>query len=177
MASRAITEQGWLSCLEVDFVLAASNAFLFGNRNLRQQADKSQSSSSSTTKHRVSTTLSSLSTLVPSSLAAVGAMFDALGGAGVKKGGGSGDDPSAAAVRVKLVHVYLVVPLLVGHAYALFCNEFSVVDTLVLLFIGALLFPFLPVSSSQSAASLSTAASPVGIFGLGPLAFKILGAR
>jgi len=177
MASRAITEQGWLSSLEVDFVLAASSAFLFGNRNLRQQADKRQSPSS-TAKYRVSTTLSSLSTLVPSSLAAVGAMMGALGGSGVRKGGGSGDDSSGAAVRVKLVHVYLLVPLLVGHAYALFCNDFSVVDTLVLLFIGALLFPFLPVSSSQSsAASLSTAASPVGTFGLAPLTFKILSAR
>ena len=43
--------------------------------------------------------------------------------------------------------VYFSLPLLLGHSYSLW-TEFMVVDCLVLLFVGGLLFPFLVPASS-----------------------------
>ena len=43
------------------------------------------------------------------------------------------------------VAIYLLVPLLVGHSYSLW-TDFMVIDCLVLLFVGGLLFPFVATS-------------------------------
>jgi len=58
---------------------------------------------------------------------------------------------------------YLLVPLLVGHGYSML-SDFAVVDCLVLLFVGGLLFPFIAPNSGHSKPTLLS---------FGPLALRV----
>jgi len=173
-ASRAITELGWLACIQIDFVFAGAEYLLLGRKQgaivLRDRKHHPPPQQRATSVAAWFASILPVSPTVVSTVVSTVAMGAADKHSITPAASGGGSSP----VKTVLVQVYLAVPLFAGHSFALFSSDFSVVDTLVLLFVGALLFhPLLRTATSNSPCpSSSTSGREAGV--IGPFAFTFV---